>query len=76
MGFLYNSLTFSLYLDFGAGKNLKKKEDPMTDVHNGRAKDQRRAYMVDFLYFVNEYLSKQYRGLSFHILIQPLMEKE
>ena len=48
----------------------------MTDVQNGRAKDQRRAYMVDFLYLVNEYLSKQYKGLSFHILIQPLMEKE
>lgn len=48
----------------------------MTDVQNGRAKDQRRAYMVDFLYLVNEYLSKQYKGLPFHILIQPLMEKE
>lgn len=52
------------------------KKDPMTDVQNGRAKDQRRAYMVDFLYLVNEYLSKQYKGLPFHILIQPLMEKE
>lgn len=40
----------------------------MTDVHNGREKDQRRAYMVDFLYFVNEYLSKQYNIGDFHFI--------